>query len=395
MVVRLLYSSLTKFSVFSKDDNYHLSRKQADLTLKKIIPMKKFVCLILIFFAAQALYLKAQNPAKPCQIISLSLKDGSNFLGVLEKSEKDSLWIKDFQLGKLVIPCRQINDSNSIFRSAFVEIQIADDRIFSGEIIRLSSDSMTISQENIHSFSIPLGSIKSIKKIKKTLPGTWSNDPNNTRYFFAPSAFMLKKGDGYYQNAYILSNSVSYGVSDHFTIGGGIILPVIFYITPKVGFSPGDYLHLGAGIIAGGTYLNSGIMAGIGYGLVTIGTRDYHLTMGAGYGAIYLEKAWQETRKPIFAFSGTARLNKRFSFVSENWVFQAAFEEEIEKVEWVNGMQQIYYENIPGVRKFVAACSGGGRFVWKKLALDLGVIAPVNFDEINIAVPYIDLVVKF
>lgn len=206
---------------------------------------------------------------------------------------------------------------------------------------------------------------------------------------------MLRKGDGYYQNAYILSNSVSYGVNDHFTIGGGIILPIIFYITPKVGFSPGDYIHLSAGIIAGGTYLNQGVLAGIGYGLITVGTRDYHLSLGAGYGAYYAKKVWQETRKPIFNISGTSRLNKRFSLVSENWIFQAAFEQQVERTEIVNGVEQIYFENIPGQRKFVAACSGGGRFVWKKLALDLGVVAPINFPDMNFIVPYIDLVVKF
>ena len=31
-------------------------------------------------------------------------------------------------------------------------------------------------------------------------------NPQSTRYFFAPSAMQLKKGEGYYQNAWLLYN---------------------------------------------------------------------------------------------------------------------------------------------------------------------------------------------
>lgn len=50
----------------------------------------------------------------------------------------------------------------------------------------------------------------------------WFPNPHSTRYFFAPSALPLSKGEGYYQNAYIFVNSVSVGVTDHFTMGGDL-----------------------------------------------------------------------------------------------------------------------------------------------------------------------------
>jgi hypothetical protein len=357
--------------------------------------MKAIARLVILMLISNYFPLTAQNITGSQKIIRLGLQSGNQIMGYLLDTNNDSVYVRDFQLGYVKVANKEIKDSVSILINQRAQIELSEQRIFSGTLIKFSSDSIKIRDENLGNLNIPLNAIKDITPLKQGLPGTWSSDPNNTRYFFAPSAFMLKKGEGYYQNAYILSNSVSYGVTDHFTIGGGIILPIIFYVTPKVGFSPGEYIHLSAGVIAGGTYLNQGVVAGIGYGLVTLGTREHHLSLGAGYGAYYAKKDWQETRKPILNISGTTRLNKRFSLVSENWIFQAAFEQQIEKSEIVNGVEQIYFESIPGQREFVAACSAGGRFVWKKLALDLGVVAPINFPDMNFIVPYIDLVVKF
>lgn len=357
--------------------------------------MKSFFGTALLLFSLTYWSASGQNISPHQKVIKLSLHNGNQILGSIISEKTDSLRIHDFQLGKLSVAYTDIHDSDLIKTNNHVQLELNDLRIFAGTLQKISEDSLTIRDEKLGLLNVPFSAIRDIKTIKPGLPGAWTNDPNNTRYFFAPSAFILRKGDGYYQNAYILSNSVSYGVNDHFTIGGGIILPIIFYITPKVGFSPGDYVHLSAGIIAGGTYLNKGIMAGIGYGLVTLGTRDYHLSIGAGYGAYYGEQKWQQTKKPILNVSGTARLNKRFSLVSENWIFQAAFDETIQTTVIVDGMEQIIYENVPGKGQPVAACSAGGRFVWKKIALDLGVIAPVNFPDMNFVVPYIDLVVKF
>ena len=44
-------------------------------------------------------------------------------------------------------------------------------------------------------------------------------NPQATRYFFAPSAKSLKKGDRYYHNLFLFYNSVSFGVTDGFTSG--------------------------------------------------------------------------------------------------------------------------------------------------------------------------------
>ena len=78
----------------------------------------------------------------------------------------------------------------------------------------------------------------------------WFPNPNNARYLFAPSAFNLRQVEAYFQNVYFLMNSPNYGVVDHFSIGGGVIIPPAVYITPKVNFKITEKFYAGVGGIA-------------------------------------------------------------------------------------------------------------------------------------------------
>ena len=141
--------------------------------------------------------------------------------------------------------------------------------------------------------------------------------------------------------------------------------------------------------------LNFGIGAGIGYGLITIGTQDYHFTAGAGFGTIFQNNEWQNTERPIVTLSANTRLTRRFSLVSENWLFQLPFDHQVEKTDTLNGVISTYMETVGTIKNQVAITTLGGRFVWEKLSLDLGILAPINFQDINLILPYIDLAVKF
>jgi hypothetical protein len=64
---------------------------------------------------------------------------------------------------------------------------------------------------------------RAIKKIEEIDPNKKiSFDKSHpTRYFFAPSAISIKRGTVYYQNIMLTTSFVNYGVTDHFSIGGG------------------------------------------------------------------------------------------------------------------------------------------------------------------------------
>ncbi|HNZ85615.1 MAG TPA: hypothetical protein PKN90_04720, partial [Paludibacteraceae bacterium] len=53
----------------------------------------------------------------------------------------------------------------------------------------------------------------------------------------------LKKGEGYYQNTMLLLNSFNVGITDYFSIGGGIEFLSTFITLSEVTLTPLSILH--------------------------------------------------------------------------------------------------------------------------------------------------------
>lgn len=210
----------------------------------------------------------------------------------------------------------------------------------------------------------------------------WFENPNATRYLIGPSAFNLKKGEGYYQNTMLLLNSFNVGITDYFSIGGGIEFlstfitlsegnfnPII-YFTPKVGFSVADNIHVGGGVLIAnipqfGETTNSGL--GVLYGLGTYGNLDHNVTATIGWGSV----DGDAFNKPLITVSGMTRVAKKTALVTENWL-------------------------IPTDSSYEPMFSYGVRFFGENMAIDLAFIN--NWDiaqSLLIGVPYVNFVVKF
>ena len=88
-------------------------------------------------------------------------------------------------------------------------------------------------------------------------------------FMFAPTGFNLKKGQIDFRNVgYFFHNSVGYGVSDHFSIGGGTF-GFIPLISAKASYSVNPYVHVSAGAFTI-TAISFGAHAS-----VSVGTPDY------------------------------------------------------------------------------------------------------------------------
>ena len=157
-------------------------------------------------------------------------------------------------------------------------------------------------------------------------------NPNASRYLFGPSAIPLKKGEGYYQNVWVSVNSITYGLSDHVSVSGGIEMVSTFsaltgngglpigFANIKVSAPVGKNLHLGGGGIIAGAPGEDGGGVGVGYGLATFGDKEKNLTIGTGYG-IGLGTGTDETQGAgVIMVGGMSRINRRLAFVTENWV---------------------------------------------------------------------------
>ena len=289
---------------------------------------------------------------------------------------------------------QQINDTISgTPKHEYVAIKMNDGSTVIGQIIMEDDKSISLLSEQIGEIIVAKHHIKKITYFDQSnlVNGEyWFENPNATRYLLGPSAIPLGKGEGYYQNTYLLFNLFNYGITNNISIGCGFDFLTLFgdeinpmiYLTPKIGFPVSKKFHLGGGVL----YVNDLNLSeenesfksmGIGYGVGTIGTKEHNLTFGVGYGWIDGELS----DRPIFTVSFMARASKRIGFVSENWIIP--YQE---------------HDNRTGgdKEKYRVEFSYGIRFMSEKITVDLAFINDKDIIKgIAIGIPYVDFVVKF
>ena len=117
-----------------------------------------------------------------------------------------------------------------------------------GTIIERSDREITILTDANTKIQILLVNIQDIRAIPKSQIHNgeyWYPNPNDSRYLFAPSAFNLKKGEGYYQNTYLFINTFNYGITDNFSMGIGFEFISTFASLGASDFNPIYFLkHL-------------------------------------------------------------------------------------------------------------------------------------------------------
>ncbi len=292
------------------------------------------------------------------------------------------------------IPVKQLQDPEELY-----QVTLHDGTVLKGVLLNETASEITLRTENVGVVTLLRSRVKEIKKYNAAQVKNgvyWFPNPHATRYFFAPSAFNLKRGEGYYQNAYIIFNSVNYGVTDNFSVGGGIefislfaslatgsFQPIIF-VTPKVGFKVAERVNVGGGLlyVRIPDFFDSGTgnHIGLAYGVGTYGTTDHNVTLGGGFGVF----EGQVTSRPIITLNGMTRVGRNISLVTENWF--APFQRHRNTIPGVTE-SSYYYEGV---------FSYGLRFYGEILSVDLGLINnPDIFRALVVGVPYVDFVVKF
>lgn len=261
--------------------------------------------------------------------------------------------------------------------TSLVNIETTDGNEFIGSIVSQDPEKIVLQTQNLGEITISRTDIKSINKveIQQIKDGKlWFANPQSTRYFWSPNGYGLKKGEGYYQNIWVLWNQFSFGVTDNFSLGGGII-PLFFFgggptpifITPKISIPiEKNKINLGAGALIGTVLGEDEAGFGIVYGLSTFGTPDNNVTVGLGYG--YAGGEWAES--PLININGMFRVSSRGYFLTEN-----------------------YYVNAGG--ESVVLISLGGRWIIKKAALDFGLMIPIADMGEVIILPWLGFTIPF
>lgn len=271
-------------------------------------------------------------------------------------------------------------DTISLYR-----FELLDGSKFLGNYVQKDSLVVVIRTESIPRIEIPFNRIKELSVVDKEHFKSgqyWFPNPNPTRYLFAPSGYNLKKGEGYYQNVWVLFNSFNVGLSDNFSIGGGLEFistigsitndefSPIFFITPKFGFQVSPKANAGVGLLYINIPMDEDESGGLGiiYGVGTLGSIEHNVTAGIGWGFVQGDFSGS----PILTLSGMTRVSRKTSLITENWFIPEG-----------NGS---YYPLF----------SYGLRFFGEKISVDLAFVNNGDIVQgIFLGIPFVDFVVKF
>jgi hypothetical protein len=325
----------------------------------------------------------------------IKLFDNSSLSGKILERNDDVIIFYDITVGKVTIPQNKIRSMKRFSGTPYCILTTNDGKTFSGQILSQNEIEVTIRTESLGDLTIANAKIKEIKLVEKEqiVGGQYYfPNPHPTRYFFGPSAIPLQKEEGYFQNAWILANSFQIGLNDHFSMGGGIVVPVLFFITPKVGYKVAENVHIGGGILVASTISKDmPFGVGAGYFSVTLGNNENNFTLNAGWGALKQENYnnvtftstydWEFSKRPMFVFAGMARIARKFALLSENWVFSTRESSD----SWPNNNYTYKYHSV---------LSAGFRFLGERNSFDFGLAVPMIQDE-TIGIPYLDYVFKF
>ena len=272
----------------------------------------------------------------------------------------------------------QVDSTNQTAPRVLVETK--DGSQYVGQLIKQDKDQIILRTESVGVLEIPLVNVENIQfigdgPIDTSRPGVASTsfvNPNPHRYLFFPSAFTLERGELMYQNTYLFLNSLSVGITDNFSISGGLEFlsllngegtPLI-YIAPKLSAPLSENFRLGVGGAYATVPGSGGGGFGLLYGVGTLGNRDRNATIGLGY-AVSEEIL---ATSPLIAFSGMLRVSRRLSLITENWI-------------------------LPGETDVPGLFSLGFRIMGQDIAGDIAfLIFPSEFE--TVVIPYLSLAVK-
>jgi small nuclear ribonucleoprotein (snRNP)-like protein len=382
--------------------------------MKTIIPVFLFMLICLMFSAEHAFGQILPSDLQrldSTSVIQVKLKSGSEYSGRFVRQTSQRLVLKVPEIGEMSFLFSDLNSTTvegyelnnrqgfaipAMDSAQKVKIRLKDGSVLIGKLLSQSGSEIVVMTATTGKISVSPGQVISIDSAEgKTLADLTDRpvSPNPTRYFFSPSAFNLKKGEGYYQNVYVDVNLAAYGITDWFSIGGGLEVigtmvslaagswNPLWVLTPKIGFPIGKNFHLGAGFM-GGVYKgysldNSGVskskamLLGINYGVATYGDVDNNITLGVGLPFSTLNKT---ENSPIIVLNGMIRLGRKISLISENWIF--------------TGQGQF----IP-----VSSLFGYGvRLSGETMSFDIGFINNKDLAKyLIIGIPYIDFVYRF
>jgi hypothetical protein len=268
--------------------------------------------------------------------------------------------------------------TDSTDKKLTVAVETKDGSRFVGKFMGRQNDTVVLKTETMGLIYLAESQIKSIDEVGKIKESSssnlaWFRNPFATQGLFFPTAIGLKKGEGNYQNLMVGLNSVQYGITDNFSIGGGLEIislvstgsPLAVYLQPKLSYSFSNNWHVSGGVYlfaSGSNFSSNSAIFTLPYANLTYGNRDNNVTIGT-----YVSTQGNQS-ETLVLIGGQVRAARKFSFAGE-----------------------LYFADESVLLTL------GGRFITETFNLNFGLFSPgiVDPGAESFAIPYIGFTIPF
>ncbi len=195
------------------------------------------------------------------------------------------------------------------------EIKTSDGNIHRGNITKESPSQITINRIDGMEIEIPKYVIV-YKKVAPKNSETTRATEHASRYLYSPSAFPIKKGEGYINLMYFSIVQAQYGLTDHFSIGitsTAITMPTLINAKYSMQLDKNIYASIGGQI--GKLWFIDEETLGIGFVNMTFGDKKENLSLNAGYGFY----TGLDEQLPIFSACYAKETSSKVAVIAEFW----------------------------------------------------------------------------
>lgn len=250
-------------------------------------------------------------------------------------------------------------------------IETDDGNVYIGSIISQKPGYILLKTISIGTITVQFDRIVKMERVtvsehteERRLMKEYSR-PQETTYHFTPNGYGLRKGEGYYQNSYLFINQFYVGITDYFSLGGGLVpVPVDgtpVWVTPKFSVPiVKDKVNMGIGSVNAVTLGTNSESFGMFYTNITFGSRERNFSIGAGKG--YHDGF---DGRLAFSVSGAYKLGEDMYLITENYTISG-----------------------------ISVGTIGGRYVWPGVSLECSIIYLYEYD-LFMPIPYVGVIVPF
>ncbi|MGD8278296.1 MAG: hypothetical protein PVH00_09740 [Gemmatimonadota bacterium] len=215
-----------------------------------------------------------------------------------------------------------VEQTDTVYR-----VRLADGSTLYGRVVESSEARVVVLTEAGVRVEVERSQIRDMTPLAGRLVNgqVWPEDANRTRLFFGPTGRALGDGEGYVGLYELFFSFIAVGIGDRVTLAGGTpIFPGaigdVIYLAPKVTLVNEDRLQFAAGALS--FFLTESIdegSVGIAYGVLTMGSADDAVTLGAGWGFALGGDESSIADEPVIMMGLERRASRSIKLISENY----------------------------------------------------------------------------